>query len=522
MSEKKVISYHTFVFPFLFDTSGKSDRKKFLDFLPALGKGLRQDTVNWEAPSKTLFDQYRYFTPAIRNALYTRHFSEDEIVWNYRYDLEYMFTGEQDGKWIQSKKGGDNSVSFFIKRDDFQATLAVNGVRLKLFNTGIGMLIFELENYELAYEKDIKSINEYGRRIYMPYIMNDDERVCHLCAENISLLYNGNQIDKASGPIRCMDSSRANKIELAPFIKYFLSNDKKMVTASPSPSKNEYYIEPIIDDRMFVACIYANDSFVSNMSQWDEERGTYAYLAHAEAKAPADQNNGAKALYEMMFIDADESTCQSRMMLKKMLEDHVYDRWLEYGTITGITEYSMITVTTEGGIQFLANPFLTEYVEMIYLVLAQRATFLAFERTVSNVACSGYKYNINKIQRQYVMFQSQLLLQEATVQQQGIELYTMLRKCLHIREQQECVDGQIRALYEMSTSGNEKFENGILFILATLGVFDCVDVVFGGWLEWETGLFGWFPIAGIGLLLFCNFFGKKTLNLFKKMFLHKK
>lgn len=517
--EKQVISYHTFIFPFLFDTNGKFGREKFLKYLPEQGKALCLDTVEWKnVPGKALFDQYRYFSQAAKNIIYTMNFDDGAIVWNYRYDLEYMFTGKTNGQWLKNIKGSNNPAAFRIRHNSFRATLAINGVRLKLFNTGIGLLAFELENYDLSDEKDITAINEFGRRVFMPYIMSDEDRVCPLCAENISLLYDGKLIKAASGDVHCMDTNRADRIVLAPFIQYFLSNSRKKATASPHPQKNECFIEPIIDDRMFVACLYGNSHLVNHMVQWNTQEKTYAYLNDAQCLAPSHKSNLARRLYELVFVDGNGMTCHSRNMLRERLEKHIYPRWLEYGTVTGITEYSMITVTTNDGLGFLAPPFLAEYIEMLYLVLAQRATFLAFERTISNVACSGYKHSINAVQRKYVLFQSQLMPQAVTNQQQGIELYDMMQECLLIGKQAAVVDGQIRALYELETVSNEKWENWILFLLATLGVVDCISILCGEWFQMQEVYQIVIALTIILLLFLVNFLGKKILHWIGRLF----
>ena len=79
--------------------------------------------------------------------------------------------------------------------------------------------------------------------------------------------------------------------------------------------------------------------------------------------------------------------------------------------------------------------------------------------------------------QRYVAFQSELLLQEVTAQQQGIELYQMMLKNMFIFEQQEGIDAQIESLYELNTSTNEKGENVLLTALALLGVVDLVNTV---------------------------------------------
>lgn len=253
-----------------------------------------------------------------------------------------------------------------------------------------------------------------------------------------------------------------------------LHNDPYSVTADKKQKdKYTFFIEPIIDDRMFVACYYVNKSFVESMSTW--ENGQYGYLADAEQKNPGAPDNRAGLLYRLIFVGGAVNTCRSRPMLKRLLEDHVYDRWVEHGTITGITECCMISITSSDKESFVRN-FQTEYVEMMVLALAQRASLLGFARMISDNALQGAP-DIMAIQKSYILFQNQLLLKEVTPQQQGIELYRMLLNNMFVSEQTAEIQEQIDALFTQKTSHNEALENKILFGLAMLGVFEVVDYV---------------------------------------------
>ena len=218
----------------------------------------------------------------------------------------------------------------------------------------------------------------------------------------------------------------------------------------------------------------------------------------------------------MVFIDGNFLTCQSSAMLYNMLDNHIYSRWANYGSLTGITEYSMVCVTTSDE-YYLARNFLTEYVEMMTIVLVQRASLLNFERKLSDAAYSNG--NIKKIHKDYVNFQSQILLKEITPQQQGIELYSMLKKNMFIDEYTSEIKDQIEALYAQKTADNESWENSILFILSVLSVFEATDL----FAEWASGTcLGFIPTSngsakliftGVIIAIICIF---KKLIKFKK------
>lgn len=487
---KSPISYHTFIFPFLWNNAGKVSREEFKG---CFRKGWREEVFSdmIQPSNKCFYDQYHYFNQAARNAIYTTKFDNSAIVWNYSFDFE---STDKASQWFKNEKSEDNPARYIIRKADKRVTLLINGIRLKLFNTGVGMLVFELENYTYTDENDILFINEYGRRVFMPYLNSSSDRNCSVCADDITIEYNGEKIEAASGSVSGAQVELENEIKLAPPIMFFLSNEEKSITASCNPLENEYFIEPIVDDRMFVACFYKNKEYVQEMSQWKD--GTYMYLHDAENKKPYLPDNTAGRLYKMMFVGVGLN-CHNRTMLKSLLKKHVYDRWVECAfkpansneyigsaTLTGITEYSLVSVSEEAPM-LLTVPFLTEYVEMAILVLAQRASLLAFGRTISEIACCNATVDVETVQKDYIIFQSELLIGEVTPQQQGIELYNMMVENLFIKNQQKAIEEQINSLVGLSSSGNEKAENTILFVLAVLGIFDAINIVFGEWLDYS-------------------------------------
>jgi hypothetical protein len=215
------------------------------------------------------------------------------------------------------------------------------------------------------------------------------------------------------------------------------------------------------------------------MSQYTDNG--YRYLDDALSKTPTDSENTARMLYEFLFVDGQSISCRSRTMLHDMLKEHIYHRWLEYskeyGTITGVTEYSMVMVTSDPISQ---SAFLFEYIEMVILVLAQRASLLAFERRISD--CARGKGKVDQIQKDYVLFQSRLLLREVTPQQQGIELYDMLLKNLFIDKECKDVESQISALFTLQNETHSQWDNHLLFGLALVAVIDAVGFFFT-WLK---------------------------------------
>jgi hypothetical protein len=479
---RRPYSYHTFIFPFLFQDGGKNvGRKKFTK---CLNKGFYQDIFKSRHGTQDTVEyaRFRYFNQAARNAIYMDECDDSAVVWNYRFNIEAIARNAATAReWVEGDKKENNPARMIITKGQFIANLAVNDIRLKLFDTGVGMLIFELENYELPDETSVKKINEYGRRVFTPFITPEGD--CSLYADEMKLIYHNDVIVPQKET--CDNIGKTDEIVLSPIVRYFLKNGDITVTTASKVKKNEFRIEPIIDDRMFVACVYNMPEFAKDICAWDAEQGQYKYISDAMT-ADLSKENTARRFYEMVFVDGDGLTCQNRTKLTKMNEDHSFARWIEYGTLTGMSEYSMVCMTGDGTDVYNINPFLTEYVEMIILVLAQRASLLAFERAISEVTCKkNYKLNIEKIHRKYVAFESELLLSEVTSQQQGIELYDMMLKNLFIDKLTEDLDGQIKSLYELHTADHERMENLLLDALAVVGAADIVSVILNEVCNWN-------------------------------------
>ncbi len=484
------VSYHTFLFPFLWNCSGKVTKKTFLKHIH---RGWTPD-LRQEAFRSDLYNQYVYFNRAARSVIFTEPREEAPVVSNYRFDFGKLFG---DSAWLSGEKGADNPVRYEIKKDTFAASLRVNGVRLRLYSTGVGMLVFELENYDLSGEEDIKRINEYGRRIFMPFTVDG---ACSICADSINLTYPGGEIVSTVSGVCPKTNSHIRFPELMAFL---LRNGEYKAALDCAGDKKTLPLQSIIDDRMFVSCVWNNGDFPREMNRF--ANGEYIYLADAVNKAPGDADSTARRLYEMIFIDGDGITCRSRTMLREMLEKHIYHRWLEYsseyGTVAGISEFSMVTVTDN---PVAINAHLSDYTEMAMLVLTQRATLLSFEQRISE--CARGEGRISQIQRDYVQFQSKYLLREVTPQQQGIEMYRMLTEHLFIEEMKNDVDGQIDALFDLDQNSSERDDNFLLFVLAGVTVFDAISCLSSG-MNW---LYLLIALGAIGLLLIIYFFNHRN------------
>ena len=300
-------------------------------------------------------------------------------------------------------------------------------------------------------------------------------------------------------------------------------NGGKEVTTNPNHKnqQSKFYIKPCVDDRMFVCCIVA-DFGLSNeikgvgnhticyyqdadlklkktdctFSEKDEKYHVVSStkkeydLSQEEFSDKVDENNKyivpdrdgglhatymegwadetalSNRIYKFMYIENDLS-CQETEMKKQILSGSVYGRWVNSGTLFGITHHSLCCITNPEVVIQVINPFLTQYVQMATLALAQRAVILMLEdevAKVSNKFSESYIISeqdiaeIERLQAKYVKVQNQMLLSEVTVQEQGVEMYEMFRKQLYIEKNMKYLDSAMNNLRDVADNTNARLE----------------------------------------------------------------
>lgn len=215
MSSDTPYSYHTFIFPFIWNesvnnnNSGKSGFdlcaallehneywehvdlselvKKNLAILDGVKQAEQTDSADrrhyHEDQYRCTYGAYQYFTDAARSII----FDTDNCPSSRRSDagnIAANFYLKYSGKTIQNKS------RILIRKDLKDLILNVNSIRLKVFKVGIAVMIFELEYYgegkgfdNMRSADAVNCINEYGRRISLPFITSDGN--CSLTADEI-------------------------------------------------------------------------------------------------------------------------------------------------------------------------------------------------------------------------------------------------------------------------------------------------------------------------------------------------
>lgn len=436
-----MFSHHYFMFPFRFDfikeafTDRHSYYKKY-DF----DQRVRIDDFLKKALEK---DGWEYQRFQIKDAL-----DYNELVYFYDFVKDALFNTQDFDKnatsyYFEKKDARDKSFCINIL-DGKTYDLKIDSITLRLFDTGVGILAFELENEKYSDIEDILLINEFGRRIYPQFLdlKNGVERTKEaFLADSIEVC----------GIKESFDYKEKEKIRLASYIEKILGE----IFSIDSCKSEKYFIQPLLDDRMFVISWYGNDE-VSNKIKQD-------YIE-------------SELWYKYVFVDGKNLTVQDIDMQKSLIKNSTYSRWKNYGTLYGITRYSFVvlTDTSDFSKNVILNHVKTMYFQMITLLLANRASILRFSDEITAISDiepsnKGLSEKISSLYKNYLRYKNKLYFKEITSQEQGIELYDKAREIMRVDSDIRDLSEEIGSLNSYAYLLDEKDEKEQMNKLTKLG-----------------------------------------------------
>lgn len=448
-----ISSYHIFYFPFKWD-------------MPEKCADLFSAQVNIESiitQPYSLWNRVQIDDDEIKNSITKSELIEQEELFGERqYFHEFVHPVLYDIKGMKNpiihhyerREPKEKKVEYHIETGDKTYVLKVDAINLNVYSTGVGILSFYLANEreEQWSESCIRDINQFGRRIMPPHCgeFNADKR--SMLARSISIC--GLQGDKERYT-DCFDYCSAN------------SENKRGLKDIWKPA---YFIEnliadlfvnlkvtPVIDDRMLVNCWYGNVKLSKEVKEAGKDIDA-SFLS-------------GNFWYKYVFIDdGTDDTCQNEEMKKKLLKESTYFRWQRYGTLYGVSRYSLVVLTDDNDWcrMGIAMHMRTIYSRMFELIIIQRASMLRFSSEITKVSALVGGNNkqmaarIGSLYKEYIRFVNQIYFRNVTVQDQGIELYDMLLKQFYSNEQIKDLDGEIEELHQYITLliDQKRNENG--------------------------------------------------------------
>lgn len=503
-------SYHTFIFPFIWQNDIGREKghnfnaiKRIFNNNDAWGD---DDLYDWQEVllnerdiqpdglnvNKLKYATYQYYQPAIREAVFGKKkkndkyssiftsktaASEKDIVQNFYF------------KPIKDENGHNKDAKYVIRKTIqvgktvskiMNYELLLQDIKLRLYNTGVGLLVFICENKKTSDLDDIKRINDYGRRITLPFVPDKGGIMGSVCADSITISWEGlsdfiedNFREQA---LRLNDAEIfAKYTHVANFIKDILNYNSDIdgeagtiFTASMTKGKKDkyWYIQPALDDRMFVMCA-VNKNFQKLFRTGFSRFTPCEYINSLKDGSLGNYKNRVfscesmeKSLYEFIYCDPPGGcTCYFSPMRQQLIKEHLYCRWVapEFGTLYTVAAQAFNCVSDY---YLILNYFRTEYYEMVCLVLAQRASLRVMQNEASSLSIDIEKDDndvdqerrkqIANLQEKLIAFQNQINLYEISSQEQAIELYDMMRDAFLVNKHTSILQEQLDGLYNIA------------------------------------------------------------------------
>lgn len=476
MAEKNVENYyskHIFMANFRLKEDKNSKNKNVNDivFDNDVWKKYSIDDVKNVGEFVDNYTNYNYFNEQARDLIFYKE-NKSKVV---SYKFEHIDSSENSEYIIDI-----NDVN---ERKTYELNL--DKIILKeyeIINKKSYLMMIYVTNNKYGDISDIKNINQYGRRLFSPWIPLDlgngantecpDDLQIHIGKDKIYSNYENsgkadlNYKDKEIFKYNFDDKNKYKSYsERLNFIRQKEVNDKndksiidnrresyliRNILNYKKESKDEKIeIELINPDRMYVGFYLKNNSLIERIKKYSTEK--QEYLTEKQEYAYLYDDSLSDQLYALAYIDGEDATCQSRVMRKKLLQETIYDRWIDWGTIHTVTHNGFGCIATDGApYESVIMPFLTEYMEMMALVLLQRNLLLEFHIEAKKLSPEFNSEKLENLQKDYVKFKTQVLLFEVTPQEQGYEIYRLMQKQLYIDEEKEKLDDIMNSLYEVA------------------------------------------------------------------------
>lgn len=443
-------SYHIFYFPFKWEIPG--EKKKLFSEQVDLDHIHVSENLMWK---RVQIDDSKRCTSVTKEQ--EELFGERQYYFDFVHPVLYDIKGVENSiiHHYERREPKEGIVEYVIEVGPKTYILRLDALNLNLYSTGVGVMSFFLSNEKESQsdENSIRDINQFGRRIMPPHSGEFDSR--GLLAKSIAIkgLHGDSRYIDTFDYVREQGNPTRRGFEHVWEPAVFI----KSLVEDLSPSLK---VTPVIDDRMLVNCWYGNNDFSEDIKKTDS-RGGVPFV-------------DKDFWYKYVFVDngdgAGDVTCQNMRMKEKLLDVSTYYRWQQFGTLYGISRYSLVALTDAQwfGKNVLAMHMRTIYSRMFELVIVQRASMLRFSGEVTKVSALKGKNKkeiserIGSLYKEYIRFVNQIYFRSVTAQDQGIELYEMLLKQFDSDAQIKDLDEEISELHQYITLmiDQRRSENG--------------------------------------------------------------
>lgn len=457
MSDQTVFSSHHFMFAFSWKQMRRNsvlssyDFDKFTDLNNASSLILRNK--KWKRYStldKSDYNEYTYFYAHVRKSIYDFGESTKSCSRFFKYDLSEVEKSKCNYQISYYKPKGDLENGAIKNHDNYTVenlNLEITGINLHLYNTGAGIISFDLINtLQIQNNKEtILLINELGRRIY-PQFLNFDEADPLFNAQRVFLskhimLFDDENWKDDFADYRSIPeiNTGTSLIKLPKFIVKLFDNIPIEYSPKEVNWRDHLVINPITDDRMFFISWYGSDELSTSMSQsvFSQCDWWFSYI----------------------FGDKKPKSVANDEVQTEITKQHTYQRWSKYGTLLGMSRDSFVSLSGSDEYNYKNDlPPIRKHNDSIYyalvtLCLVQRISILNFSNEVTNLSdiakAGGTKFRaeVKNLYANYIEFINKIYFREVTSQIQGIEIYQQMHKVMNIQAEVDGLDKEIEELH---------------------------------------------------------------------------
>jgi hypothetical protein len=456
LESETLFSYHVFMLPFV-----------ARDVMPRHGENWCEVAYAIEGEDAVhRYNEYTYFHDFVRPVL----FNEESGQGISRY-FEYA---NQKGEYIIEVKGRTYR-------------LEIDGIALRHFENGVGILSFHLINRRYDDFDDILRINDFGRHLY-PQFLGDalvEDTINSLLACSLTLALDGQEPMRESfDHYRDITYIASNPHRFPCFIEKLLDDIY---------GKSDF--TPIIDDRMYLICHLLHDEKAQEITRYDEQKDACTYEESDD-------------WYRFVFVDNDQTNIKNVKMKRELIAKSTYPRWSDYDTLYGVTRYSFMLLTQHNpfALDVLNRHIRTVYFQMVTLQLAYRAMALIFTKRVTKLLEKGEKQidleESTRLYYDYLDFINRIYFREVTPQEQGIELYDMMKSLMRTERDFKELDVEISELHNYIDMRSEKSRNDRLETISKLGAVFLPPTLLAGMFGMNMIDFGTSPgLAALSVLM---------------------
>lgn len=447
-------SYHIFYFPFKWEIENKENclfseqvNLNHIQYAPISRWKRSPEPDAFERVD--MYNEKNYYYKFVHQILYDDVNSDSDLI--RHFELEDIQLPNQELYYIIKKK--DRKEPYRLK---------IDAININLYATGVGFLSFYLMNEDDNQKnpEDILAINQFGRRILPPFF------------GDIASRYETSEFITITG-LDGFDDDYKETFDNYTTDDYW--QPANFIQNLIYELATNIVIEPIIDDRMFIASWYKHGD-LSDQSATDLDSFMNSDIKYSDF------------WYRYLFVDGSSLTCQNDEMRKDFLDKHTYPRWQKSNSLYGVSKYSLVYLTNENVPEYLLRYFQTIYARMIELVLMQRASMLRFSGEVtkvsklSNQEAEIVSNRISSLYKEYIRFVNQIYFREVTAQDQGIELYEKLHDCLKMDKYIADLDGEMEELHQYVSLMEDRERNRKATVLNNIAIlFLPVTVITGFW-----------------------------------------